>query len=128
MKPNTHLAISPTWVGTPVDLSEGRAVVELITRTEMCADDAGLVHGGFAFGLGDYAAMLAINDPNVVLGAAETKFLAPVRCGEVMVATAEVLTEQGKKREVQCQIAVGERVVFEGRFTCFVLPQHILSS
>jgi acyl-coenzyme A thioesterase PaaI-like protein len=128
MKPNTHLAISSTWVGTPVDLSEGRAVVQLITRTEMCADDAGLVHGGFAFGLGDYAAMLAINDPNVVLGAAETKFLAPVRCGEVMVATAEVLTEQGKKREVECHIAVGDRIVFQGRFTCFVLAQHILST
>lgn len=128
MKPDTHLAISPTWVGTPVDLSQGRAVAQLITRKEMCADDKGLVHGGFAFGLGDYAAMLAVNDPNVVLGAAETKFLAPVRCGEVMVATAEVLTEQGKKREVECRITVQDRIVFEGRFTCFVLPQHILSS
>lgn len=128
MKPHTHLAISPTWVGTPVDLSKGRAVAQLKTRAEMCADDVGLVHGGFAFGLADYAAMLAINDPNVVLGAAETKFLAPVRCGEVMVATAEVLIEQGKKREVECQIAVDDRVVFKGQFTCFVLPQHILSS
>lgn len=128
MKPNTHLAISPTWVGMPVDLADGRAVAQLKTCAEMCADDVGLVHGGFAFGLADYAAMLAINDPNVVLGAAETKFLAPVRCGEVMVATAEVLTEQGKKREVECQVAVDDRVVFTGRFTCFVLQQHILSS
>lgn len=128
MKPNTHLAISSTWVGLPVDLANGRAVAQLTTREEMCADDVGLVHGGFAFGLADYAAMLAINDPNVVLGAAETKFLAPVRCGEIMVATAEVLTEQGKKREVECQITVDDRVVFKGRFTCFVLQQHILSS
>lgn len=125
MKPNTHLAISPTWVGTPIELSAGRAVAELLTRTEMCADDVGLVHGGFAFGLADYAAMLAINDPNVVLGAAETKFLAPVRCGETMVATAEVITEQGKKCEVECQVAVNERIVFKGRFTCFVLEKHI---
>lgn len=127
MKPDTHLAISPTWVGSPVDISKGRAVARLVTRVEMCADDVGLVHGGFAFGLADYAAMLAVNDPNVVLGAAETKFLAPVRCGQVMVATAEVLSEQGKKREVECRVAVDDRVVFEGRFTCFVLPQHILS-
>ncbi len=125
MKPNTHLAISPTWVGTLVDLSDRRAVAQLKTRAEMCADDAGLVHGGFAFGLADYAAMLAINDPYVVLGAAETKFLAPVRCGEVMVATAEVVTEQGKKCQVECQVAVGDRVVFEGRFTCFILQKHI---
>jgi uncharacterized protein (TIGR00369 family) len=126
MKPNTHLAISPTWVGAVVDLSDNRAVAQLETRQEMCADDAGLVHGGFAFGLADYAAMLAVNDPYVVLGAAETKFLAPVCCGQVMVATAEVVSEQGKKRQVECRVAVGDRVVFEGRFTCFVLQQHIL--
>jgi acyl-coenzyme A thioesterase PaaI-like protein len=126
MKPNTHLAISPVWVGTPVELSDGRAVTQLITRAEMCADEVGLVHGGFAFGLADYAAMLAINDPNVVLGAADTKFLAPVRCGEIMVATAEVVTEQGKKCEVECQVAVDDRIVFKGCFTCFVLQQHIL--
>ncbi|MEZ4484205.1 MAG: hotdog domain-containing protein [Syntrophotaleaceae bacterium] len=66
------------------------------TRDEMCADDAGLIHGGFTFGLADYSAMLAVNDPHVVLGGAETRFLAPVQCGEVMVATAEVVEAQGK--------------------------------
>jgi acyl-coenzyme A thioesterase PaaI-like protein len=44
----------------------------------MAADQRGLVHGGFTFGLADYAAMVAVNDPNVVLGAAEVRFLAPV--------------------------------------------------
>ncbi len=126
IKPNTHLAVSPIWVGTVIELSDNRAVAQLETREEMCADEAGLVHGGFAFGLADYAAMLAVNDPFVVLGAAETKFLAPVCCGQLMVATAEVVTEQGKKRLVECRIAVGDKVVFEGRFTCFVLQQHIL--
>ncbi len=126
LKPNTHLAISPTWVGTVVELSDNRAVAQLETRAEMCADEAGLVHGGFAFGLADYAAMLAVNDPYVVLGAAETKFLAPVCCGQLMVATAEVVTEQGKKRQVECQVSVDDRVVFTGCFTCFVLQQHIM--
>lgn len=124
--PNTHLAISPSLVGTPVELSPNRAVAQLVTRQEMCADDAGLVHGGFAFGLADYAAMLAVNDPFVVLGSAESRFLAPVRCGELMMATAEVVEEQGKKRQVDCRITVGDRVVFEGPFICFVLPRHVL--
>jgi acyl-coenzyme A thioesterase PaaI-like protein len=48
----------------------------------MAVDDRGLVHGGFVFGLADHAAMLAVNDPNVVLGAASTRFLKPVRVGE----------------------------------------------
>lgn len=126
MKANTHLSISPSWVGTPVELSEGRAAAKLETVSEMCADAAGLIHGGFTFGLADYAAMLAVNDPHVVLGGAEIKFLAPVRCGEVMFASAEVVASQGKKRQVDCRVEVADRLVFEGRFTCFVLDRHIL--
>ncbi len=125
MKPNTHLQISPEYVGIPVELEQGRAVVRLQTRDEMAADSQGLVHGGFTFGLADYAAMLAVNDPFVVLGAAETRFLAPVRVGEVMVARAILKEEKGKKRQVACTVET-DRVVFEGTFTCFVLDGHIL--
>ncbi len=127
MRPNTHLGISSEWVGEPVSLSPGRAVVQLKTRPEMVADDMGLVHGGFAFGLADYAAMLAVNDPCVVLGSAEVKFIAPVKIGAILVATAEVIEESGKKRQVRCSINTTE-LVFEGTFTCFVLPKHILQN
>ena len=41
---------------------------------------------GFIFGAADYAAMLAVNQPNVVLGAAETHFLKPSRVGDVLLA------------------------------------------
>ena len=125
MQPNTHLGISSAWVGEAVELAAGYAVAQLKTRPEMAADDMGLVHGGFTFGLADYAAMLAVNDPNVVLGAAETKFLAPVRLGETMIATAQVIEEGGKKRQVKCLVRTSD-IVFEGMFTCFVLPRHIL--
>jgi uncharacterized protein (TIGR00369 family) len=127
MHPNTHLLISRQWVGEPVSLSEGRAEVRLATHPEMVADKRGLVHGGFAFGLADYAAMLAVNDPYVVLGAAETKFLAPVTLGETLIATAEILETAGKKRVVRCSVRTS-RPVFEGVFTCFVLPGHVLDS
>ncbi|MEJ2699698.1 MAG: PaaI family thioesterase [Desulfuromonadales bacterium] len=127
MKPETHLRISPALVGEPVELAQGKAVARLQTRPEMCVDDQGLVHGGFAFGLADYAAMLAVNDPFVVLGAAETRFLAPVRVGETMTAQAEVFEEKGRKRVVRCSVAT-DRPVFEGQFTCFVLEKHVLDS
>ncbi len=127
MQSNTHLLISRQWVGEPISLSEGRAEVRLSTHPEMVADDRGLVHGGFTFGLADYAAMLAVNDPHVVLGAAETKFLAPVTLGETLVAKAEVMESKGKKRVVRCSIQTS-RLVFEGVFTCFVLAGHVLDS
>ncbi|MEJ2199857.1 MAG: hotdog domain-containing protein [Desulfuromonadaceae bacterium] len=121
---NTHLAISPVLVGEPLALAEGRAVVQLQTCAEMVADERGLVHGGFTFGLADYAAMLCVNDPNVVLGAAETKFLAPVKLGETLVAEAELLEAKGKKRLVKCVVKTSGPV-FEGVFTCFALEKHI---
>lgn len=125
MKVNTHLQISPTWVGEVVELSPGRATARLRTTEEMGADERGLVHGGFTFGLADYAAMLAVNDPHVVLGGSEVRFLAPVRAGEVLVAEAAVQEEQGKKRTVHC-VVTAEQKVFEGTFSCFVLEKHIL--
>ena len=125
IKSRTHLLISPEWVGQTVSLAEGKAEVRLTTRPEMVADDRGLVHGGFTFGLADYAAMLAVNDPHVVLGAAEVRFLAPVTSGETLLARAEIVEGSGKKRIVKCTVST-DRPVFEGTFSCFVLTGHVL--
>jgi uncharacterized protein (TIGR00369 family) len=125
MDVNTHLDISKKFVGEPIEVGLGRASARLVTTSEMVADERGLVHGGFAFGLADYAAMLAVNDPFVVLGAADVKFLAPVTIGETLVASAEVIEQKGKKRVVQCQVKA-EKTVFEGTFTCFILEKHVL--
>ena len=126
MKVSTHLSISSKWVGEALEVADGRAVARLQTLPEMAADEQGLVHGGFTFGLADYAAMLAVNDPYVVLGAAETRFLAPVRVGEVLVARAGTQEEKGKKRTVTCSVVSGDTEVFTATFTCFVLDRHIL--
>ena len=128
MASNTHLGIDPRLCGTVAQLEPGRAVVRLATTADMVADDRGLVHGGFVFGLADYAAMLAVNDPNVVLGAAQTRFLKPVRRGDLVTATATVRGARGKKRLVQVTCERGDDVVMSGEFTCFVLPQHVLDA
>lgn len=92
----------------------------------MAADDSGLVHGGFVFGLADYAAMLAVNHPNVVLGSADVKFLSPVRVGDSLEAQASVQKKDGKKHMVDVVVKNGDKKVFTGRFTCFVLETHVL--
>lgn len=126
MEPNTHLGIDPALCGRPTELTPGAATVELTALPSMAADERGLVHGGFVFGQADYAAMLAVNDPNVVLGAADCKFLAPVTAGEALIARAKVNSEAGRKRAVEVTVErAGERV-FEGSFTCFVLDRHVL--
>jgi acyl-coenzyme A thioesterase PaaI-like protein len=80
----------------------------------MAVDSFGLIHGGFTFGLADYAAMIAINHPNVVLVSAQIRFVAPVKIGETMRAHALVNKTEGKKSEVNVEVSVGEKKVFFG--------------
>ena len=128
MRPNTHKQIDETLCGTPVLLEPGVAHVSLETTLVMSADEAGLVHGGFVFGAADFAAMLAVNDPYVVLGASECRFLAPVAVGQTVLLQANVIETKGKKRVVEVTGTVGATPVFAGTFTTFVLEKHVLSS
>jgi len=126
MEPRTHLAADPDLCGTVVELGEGFARVALRATDPMVVDSQGLVHGGFIFGLADYAAMLAVNHPNVVLGAAETRFLRPVRLGDRLIASARTVDANGRKHEVRVEASVNSDKVFEGTFSCFVLERHVL--
>ena len=123
----THKKINNRLIGTPVLIEKGvRSEVILKCINEMAVDDHGLVHGGFTYGLADYAAMLAVNHPNVVLGASESKFIAPVKVGDTMKAVAKVNEISGKKHEVSVEIFVDDKKVFEGYYKCYVLDKHVL--
>ena len=122
----THNKIDFSLCGKPLLTEEDFSKVELKTSEQMSVDQTGLVHGGFIFGLADHAAMIAVNHPNVVLGAAEVKFLKPVKAGETVIAEAKVEEKEGKKNSVTVSVSRGEEIVFEGMFTCFVLEKHVL--
>jgi len=125
MEVNTHEKADPRLLGTPALLEKGTAVVEFTTTEEMAVDDRGLVHGGFTFGLADYAVILAVNDPLVVLGSADVKFTAPVKVGERMTATCVVEAVDGRRRDVSVGVSVGDRVVLKGSMRCYVLQRHV---
>lgn len=126
MKIDTHRHIDQTLCGQPLSVERGKCQVELTTTPKMAADEQGLVHGGFIFGAADYAAMIAVNHPHVVLGASDVKFLKPVRVGEKVMAQAQVQEVKGKKYWVSVNVTKGGEAVFQGMFTCFVLDQHVL--
>lgn len=127
MKILTHQSISTELCGKPLRLEKNKSEVEYLTRPEMVVDDSGLVHGGFIFGLADYAAMIAVNHPNVVLGSADVKFTKPVRVNETVHAMAEVISSEGKKHMVAVVVKRENDTVFKGEFTCFVLEKHVLA-
>ncbi|ADV45662.1 PaaI family thioesterase [Nitratifractor salsuginis] len=126
MSLKTHLAIDEDLCGRVTRHEKGYAEVWLHTSERMKADDRGLIHGGFLFSAADYAAMAAVNDPNVVLGAAEVKFLAPVRKGQSIRFVARIGESSGKRRRVEVSGEAEGRRVFEGAFQAFVLPRHVL--
>jgi uncharacterized protein (TIGR00369 family) len=122
----THEKIDRELCGDPVEVEEGRATVRFEATDRMVVDGHGLVHGGFVFGLADHAAMLAVNDPNVVLASAETRFLAPAEVGDEVVAEADVVEVDGKKHVIEATARVGDREIFSGTFTAFVTDEHVL--
>ncbi len=126
MKIKTHEKIDRKFCGTPLEIKDGYAKVIMKTSQEMTADSTGLVHGGFVFGLADYAAMLAVNHPFVVLGSAEIQFLKPVRTGDMITAEAQIVELKGRKSIVAVKVYLDSIVVFEGKFTCFSLEKHVL--
>ncbi|WP_054841113.1 PaaI family thioesterase [Thermococcus peptonophilus] len=128
MEIRTHKLASEKLLGKPVKVGPPEAEVILETTEEMAVDEYGLVHGGFTFGLADYAAMLAVNEPTVVLGKAEVRFLKPVKVGENLLARAEIVEDLGRKKIVKGEVfnEKGEKVFEGGTFHCYVLEKHVL--
>jgi acyl-coenzyme A thioesterase PaaI-like protein len=152
MEIRTHRQIDSALCGRPSSVEPGRAEVVLETTSAMVVDAEGLVHGGFVFGAVDHAAMLAVNDPYVVLAGADVRFLAPVAVGDRVVARATVRGDregapdgaEGAARppdqaerpdrphrppreEVEVVAVVGERTVLSGVLRCAVLDGHVLA-
>jgi len=126
MKLTTHLAIDTSLCGRIIKLEADYAEVLLHTTQQMSVDEQGLVHGGFIFGAADFSAMSAVNDPYVVLGSSSSKFITPIRIGDVVLCKAMIIDKKGKKKVVEVQAFVSDKLVFEGSFTTFVLDTHVL--
>ena len=126
MDARTHAGIDPELCGSPLELGEGFAEVAMTAGEQMAVDERGLVHGGFVFGLADHAAMLAVNEPTVVLGRAETRFVKPVSVGDELVAGAEIIERSANKRIVYVEVRRGDEVAMTGELVCYVLDRHVL--
>ena len=122
----THERINQNLCGEIIKMEEGYVELSLTTIAEMLADDVGLIHGGFIFGAADYAAMLAVNERNVVLVASDCQFLSPVKLHDVVDFVARVRHKEGRKRNVHVQGSVLDIKVFEGEFKTVITEKHVL--
>lgn len=124
----THAKIRSNLCGTILKLATGYSKTTLITTKEMILDDLGLVHSGFIFGAADYAAAVAVNEPNVVIIGSRSKFLAPARIDDLIEFEAKAKFEDTRKREIKVSGFINEIKVYEGIFQAVVLEQHIFKT
>ena len=122
----THTKIKKYLSGDIVTLKENYAQVKLSCTKEMAVDEMGLIHGGFTFSAADFAAMAAVNEPYVVLIGAVSKFLAPVKVGDIIIFEAYAKFEDARKREIDVVGSINDIKIFEGRFDAVILPEHVL--
>ena len=122
----THELVNSALNGEIIKLEQGYVEVRLTTNSEMLADDIGLIHGGFIFSAADYAAMLAVNEKNVVLVGSECQFLSPVKLHDEVNFVAKVRHKDGRKRNVHVEGHVLDIKVFEGEFKTVITDRHVL--
>ena len=122
----THNKINQELNGEIIKLEKGYVELRLSTTSEMLVDKFGLIHGGFIFSAADYAAMAAVNEPNVVLVASDCQFLSPVRVNDEVNFIAKVRHKEGKKRNVIVEAYVLDIKVFDGVFKTVITEKHVL--
>ena len=122
----THERINQDLCGEVIKMEHGYVELRLTTTPEMVADDVGLIHGGFIFSSADYAAMLAVNERNVVLVASDCQFLSPVKFHDEVNFVARVRHKEGRKRNVHVEAFVLDIKVFEGEFKTVITERHVL--
>ena len=126
MVQKTHLNINPRLCGDVVKLDQGYAKIRLKTDANMAADKEGLIHGGFIFGAADYAAMCAVNEPNVVLSGSSCRFIAPSAKGDEIEFEATIVEQDGPKAIVEVVAHCRGRDIFSATFKTFVTKEHVL--
>jgi acyl-CoA thioesterase len=122
----THEEINKDLNGEITLLEAGYVELRLTTTQEMVADSVGLIHGGFIFSAADYAAMLAVNEKNVVLVGSDCQFLSPVKFHDEVNFVARVRNKDGRKRNVYVEGFVFDIKVFQGEFKTVITERHVL--
>lgn len=122
----THLGLNKAYGGDIVSLKKGHAKVEFSTSKEMSVDPLHMVHNGFIFGSASYAAILAVNEPNVVIAEAHVRFLSAVTIGKKIVFEATSSHTTTRSRDIKVKGMQGDIKIFEGDFKTVILDRHPL--
>jgi acyl-CoA thioesterase len=99
-----------------LDVGDGSAVVRMRVRPDM-VNGHGIGHGGYVFLLADTAFACACNSRGqvTVAAGADISFIAPVREGEELVASAAERVSYGRSGIYDVTVRRGDEVIAEFR-------------
>ena len=124
----SHKKLRTSISGKIIFLEKGHSKTTLQTTKEMVVDDLGLIHSGFIFSGAEYAALVSINQENLVAIGSKCKFLAPAKEGDTIEFEAVAKFEDSRKREVKVTGHINDIKIFDGIFQIVILEQHILKT
>jgi len=124
----THTKVRSNLIGTIISLEKSKSKTTLQTTDEMKVDNLGLIHSGFIYGGAEYAAVVAVNEENLVVISSKVKFLAPAKSGDLIEFKAIAKFEDSRKREIKVVGEINEIKIFEGFFQAILLENHILKT
>jgi len=122
----THLRLNPLDVGKIKDIKEGYARTEFLPIANMSVDEHKLLFTGYIFNAANYAAMLALNEENVILSPAKVVFLLPIKIDEELIFEAISKHKESKKKMVKVVGTQQGVKFFEGEFATLRYDSHVL--
>ena len=118
--------INQSIVGFLEEIVPGEATVKLVCTDDMVADQKGLIHTGFMFNSANYAALLAINEPNAITIVSKANFLLPAVLDDEVIFKARAMQTESRKRVVRVDGFLRDNKIFEAEFSIVVMDRHIL--
>ena len=122
----THKQLDPIYVGHIESLSEGHCIVSFVTTEMMKADNEKMVHSGFLSMSAEYAALCAVNEPNVMMFHMDATYFACARVGDEVMFEARVRHVEGRKREIDVVGKIDSIKIYSCRATVVIPEYHPL--
>jgi len=123
----TSPLINRSIVGYLEEVMEGEAIIRLNCTEDMVADQKGLIHTGFMFSSANYAALLAVNEPNAITIVSKVNFLLPAVLNDEIIFKSHAMQTESRKRIVKVDGFIRDNKIFEAEFSIVIMERHILN-
>lgn len=123
IKVRTHTELDVNYAGYIDAMKEDESFTTLSTSRMMQADSEHLTHSGFVGSAAEYAALIAVNEPNGMIYSVNSQYFACARIGDDIKYHATVKHSEGRKRDV---IVIGkiEAIKIYEAHIIVVIPEY----